>query len=189
MAARNRLPPWHERLRLLNGRDMLIRPIRPEDVAPLRASLCLLKPDAIRLRCLQVSKDRGVDLAEWMTRPDLRHEFALVAAEPYPPGEAVVSAVARAAVVGRDRDQRDGSNARDADFDIMVSEHIAGLGLGRHLMQRLVRWGRAKRLRRLQGDLAEPNASMLQLARTLGFRHTQPPNQGLVRMTLDLQPD
>ena len=188
MAARNRLPPWHERLRLLDGRDMLIRPIRPEDAVPLRASLCLLKPDAIRLRCLQACKDRGVDLAEWMTRPDLRHEFALVAAEPYPPGEAVVSAVARAAVVTGDRDRRDGSNARDADFDIMVSDHIAGQGMGRHLMQRLVRWGRAKRLRRLQGDLAEPNAPMLLLARSLGFRRAQQSTQGLVRVVLELQP-
>ena len=35
MAARNRMPPWHENVRLSNGRDVLIRPIRPEDAVPL----------------------------------------------------------------------------------------------------------------------------------------------------------
>ena len=36
MAARNRLPPWHEQIRLSNGREVLIRPIRPADADPLR---------------------------------------------------------------------------------------------------------------------------------------------------------
>ena len=35
MAARNRLPPWHQELRLTNGREVLIRPIRPDDALPL----------------------------------------------------------------------------------------------------------------------------------------------------------
>ena len=37
MAARNRMPPWHENVRLSNGREVLIRPIRPEDALTLRA--------------------------------------------------------------------------------------------------------------------------------------------------------
>ena len=41
MAARNRMPPWHENVRLSNGRDVLIRPIRPEDAVPLRAGFAL----------------------------------------------------------------------------------------------------------------------------------------------------
>ena len=41
MAARNRLLPWHEQIRLSNGRDVLIRPIRPADADPLRHLLGL----------------------------------------------------------------------------------------------------------------------------------------------------
>ena len=37
MAARNRMPPWHENVRLSNRREILIRPIRPEDALTLRA--------------------------------------------------------------------------------------------------------------------------------------------------------
>src|SRR5690606_17109428 len=44
MVARNRLPPWHEEIRLRNGREVLIRPIRPEDAPALRAGFELLEP-------------------------------------------------------------------------------------------------------------------------------------------------
>ena len=38
MTAPKRLPPWHEHFRLPNGRELLIRPIRPEDaIAPDKA--------------------------------------------------------------------------------------------------------------------------------------------------------
>ena len=50
MAERNRMPPWHERLRLRNGREVQIRPIRPEDAEPLRAGFGLLRPEEIRQR-------------------------------------------------------------------------------------------------------------------------------------------
>ena len=98
MAARNRMPPWHENVRLSNGRDVLIRPIRPEDAVPLRAGFALLQPDEVRMRFLHPMKELGAEQAERLTRPNTRREFALVAAEPLPPGEALVGAVARIVV-------------------------------------------------------------------------------------------
>ena len=43
MAARNRLPPWHEMIRVADGRELLIRPIRPDDAVPLDAGFALLE--------------------------------------------------------------------------------------------------------------------------------------------------
>ena len=43
MAARNRLPPWHEMIRTADGREVQLRPIRPEDAAPLGAGFALLQ--------------------------------------------------------------------------------------------------------------------------------------------------
>ena len=177
MAARNRLPPWHEHLRLANGREVLIRPIRPADAAPLRQGFPLLEPDEIRQRFLHTMKELSPEMAERLVRPDTRREFALVAAEPLPPGEALVGAVARAALV-------DGT--RDAEFAILVSHYIAGMGLGRHLMRRLVRWARGRRLERLYGDVLEQNQPMLALAQSLGFRRESAGDQGLVRVVLEL---
>ena len=181
MAARNRLPPWHEQLRLANGREVLIRPIRPDDAAPLRAGFALLQPDEIRQRFLYAMKELTPEMADRLTRPDTRCEFALVAAEPLPPGEALVGAVARAST----NDSVPGQG-REAEFAILVSRYINGMGLGRHLMRRLVRWAKGRKLERLYGDVLEHNNPMLSLAESLGFRREASDAPGLVRVVLDL---
>src|SRR6476660_300793 len=161
MAARNRLPPWHEQLRLSNGREVLLRPLRPADAAPLRAGFGLLEPEEIRQRFLHAVNELAPEMADKFARPDAEREFALVAAEPLPPGEALVGAVARASI---------SESGREAEFAILVSHYISGLGLGRHLMRRLVRWAKGRRLERLWGDVLEHNQPMLALATSLGFR-------------------
>lgn len=179
MTARNRLPPWHERLRLSNGREVLIRPIRPADAVPLRAGFLLLQPDEIRQRFLHAVNELTPEMADRLTRPDPRTEFAIVAAEPLPPGEALVGAVARISIL---------RGTREAEFAILVSHYIAGMGLGRHLMRRLVRWAKGKKLHRLYGDVLEHNHPMLALAQSLDFRREASDTPGLVRVVLDLQP-
>lgn len=178
MAARNRLPPWHEHIRLSNGREVLVRPIRPADADPLRQGFPLLEPDEIRQRFLHAVSELSPDMAEKLVRPDAKREFALVAAEPLPPGEALVGAVARAAIT---------DNGREAEFAILVSHYIAGMGLGRHLMRRLVRWAKGRKLEKLWGDVLEHNQPMLALAQSLGFRREATDQAGLVRVVLDLQ--
>lgn len=177
MAARNRMPPWHQHLRLRNGREILIRPIRPEDAAPVRAGFSLLQPEEIRQRFLHPMKELSAEQAARLARPNPRREFALVAAEPLPPGDALVGAVARLAV------DEDG---RNAEFAILVSHYIAGMGLGRHLMRRLVRWAKGRKLERIYGDVLDSNQPMQALAASLGFRREPGAAPGLVRMALDL---
>lgn len=179
MVARNRLPPWHEHLQLVSGHESLIRPIRPDDALPLRAGFALLQPEAIRQRLLHPLKELTPEMAERFTRPDPRREFALVATESLPPGEALIGALAR--VVIRD-------DGREAQFAILVSRFVAGQGLGRHLLQRLVRWVRGKPLERLHGNVPEDNQPMLMLAKSIGFRQRPGNTPGLVRVSLDLKP-
>lgn len=178
MAARDRLPPWHERVHLPNGREVLIRPIRPQDAEPLRAGFDLLQPEEVRQRFLYALKELTPEMAQRFTQIDARREFALVAAEPLPPGEALVGAVARAAI---------DDSGRNAEFAILVSRFIAHMGLGRRLMTRLVKWARGKQLDTLYGDVLEHNHAMLALAQSLGFeRQPLQDTPGLVRVTLDL---
>ena len=107
----------------------------------------------------------------------MKVEFALVAAEPLPPGEALVGAVARIVV---DDDGRAG------EFAILVSHYINGMGLGRHLMRRLVRWAKGRKLERIYGDVLESNLPMQALAASLDFHREPGHSPGLVRMVLDL---
>ncbi|MDB6163489.1 MAG: family N-acetyltransferase [Xanthomonadaceae bacterium] len=179
MAARNRLPPWHEMQHLSNGRDVLIRPIRPDDAQPLRAAFPLLEPDEVRHRMQSSMPELSAEMADKLAHPDPRSEFAIVVAEPLPPGEAMVGAVARATIV---------PGGRDVEFAILVSRFIAGMGLGRHLMRRLVRWARGKQVDRIYGEVLEHNLPMLSLAQSLGFHREASNDPGMVRVVLDLQP-
>ena len=180
MTARERLPPWHERQTLANGRQVLIRPIRPEDAEPLRAGFSLLEPEEIRQRFLHMVRELTPEAAEKLTHTNPRNEFARVVAEPMPPGQALIGAVARVAA---------DANGRDAEFAILVSRYIKNMGLGRYLMTRLVKWARGKRLSRLYGDVLENNAPMLSLAQSLGFqREFRQESPGLVRIVLELKP-
>lgn len=175
--SRERLPPWHEYKQLLNGREVLIRPIRPEDAEPLRVGFGLLRPDEIRQRFLYAIKELTPETAAKLCRPDPEREFALVVSEPMPPGEALIGAVARVSIA---------PGAHEGEFAILVSHFISGMGLGRHLMLRLVRWARRKQLTRLYGEVLEHNTAMLGLMQSLGFHRQSSDSPGLVRVTLDL---
>lgn len=179
MAIRNRMPPWHESIRLANGREVLVRPIRPEDAVPLRAGFALLQPDEVRQRFLFPMKELSAEQSQQLTRPNSRREFALVVAEPLPPGEALIGAVARIAV---DDDGHSG------EFAILVSRYVNGMGLGRHLMRRLVRWAKGRKLDRVYGEVLESNLPMQALAASLDFRREAGDSPGLVRMVLDVPP-
>lgn len=174
---RNQMPPWHEHVVLGNGRELLLRPIRPADAGPLRAAFSLLTPEEICQRFLQPMTEMPEEVANRLANPDPRSEFALVAAEPLAPGEALIGAVARLTIV---------PGTRQAEFRILVSRYVAGLGLGRRMLGRLVRWARAKRLHHLHGDVHADNAPMLALAHSLGFTTTASETPGLVRVSLQL---
>lgn len=176
---RNQMPPWHERVVLSNGREILLRPIRPADAAPLRAAFDLLTPDEVRQRFLHAMPEMPEELAQRLANPDPRTEFALIAAEPLPPGDALIGAVARLTIL---------PGTRQAEFRILVSRYVAGMGLGRRLLGRLVRWARAKRLEQIHGDVDDSNQPMLAVAQSLGFTCQDSDAPGLVRVSLDLTP-
>lgn len=180
MATRNRMPPWHEHFKAPNGRELLIRPIRPEDAAPLQGAFDLFGPEEVRDRFLKSVDALSDETAERLTHPSPKTEICLVAAEPEPPGEAVVGALARATIL---------PGTREAEYAILVSRFLVNQGLGRQLMRKLVKWARGKYLDRLYGHVAEDNVPMLQLAESLGFKRVEttgntPP--GLVRVVLEL---
>lgn len=176
MAARDRLPPWHERHRLPNGREVLIRPIRPEDAEPLRAGFALLEPDAARAG-LARSDELSTSDAERLARPNPRTEFTLVATDLDSPGEALIGAIAH---VHTD------AAGNEGDFSILVSRFVAGMGMRRYLLTRVAKWARSRGLATLRGELPQ-DADVIGLAESLGF-HTADAGRdpSLVRVALDL---
>lgn len=177
MAARDRLPPWHERHRLPNGRQVHVRPVRPEDADPLRAGYALLEPERLRLRLAGGVAELGPGEAQRLTRLNPRTDFMLVACDPEPPGEAVIAALAHV--------HTDAAGHR-GEFTVLVSRFIAGMGVGRYLLTRLAKWARSRRLDLLQGELPADHTAMLDLAHSLGFRTVEDAaDPGFVRVSLE----
>jgi hypothetical protein len=176
MTARDRLPPWHERHRLANGRELLIRPIRPEDAEPVRAGFALLEPAGARDR-LGGGGELSPAASGRLSRPNPRTEFTLVATEPEDPGAAVIAAMAHV--------QTDPA-ASEGVFTILVSRFVGGLGMRRYLLTRIAKWARSRGVGVLRGELPR-SPDVLQLAASLGFRELddQPdPSQAQVALEL-----
>lgn len=140
--------PWSHRVQLDDGRVLWLRPIAPADAEPIRQVFPLLSSEEIRLRFLHPIKEMTSQMAQRLTHIDPLSQFALVLAEPLPPGEALVGAVARLAI---------DADTRHAEFAILVSRFLAGRGLGRLLMKRLVVWARQHALDSIYGDVLDEN--------------------------------
>ena len=177
MAIRNQLPPWHEKMQLANGREVLIRPIRPEDATILRATFPLFEPQSVAKTFQTDEGGLGVDDAVNLAQPDPKNEFVLVATEPYEPGEAMIFALIR----GKTEEGSD-----QAEFHVLVGRNVLNLGLGRHLLSRLSRWIKGRGIARMVGDLPQENSPILDHADSLGFqRQSESEDSGLVRVVLD----
>ncbi len=171
---------WNRRLHLDDGRTLCMRPIEAADAEPIRQTFTLLSPEEVRLRFLHPIKELKGELLKRLTQIDPHTQFALVVAEPLPPGQALIGAVARAAI-----DQ----GSRRAEFAILVSRFLAGQGLGALLMRHLILWAKRKRLDEIYGDVLDENDAMLGLASSLGFRRELIPDEpGMVRVRLDVRP-
>jgi RimJ/RimL family protein N-acetyltransferase len=173
-------PERTEVMRLPDGRELWLRPVHPADAAPIAGAFELLGDDEIRRRYLHPVKALSLDYLMQLVNIVPGESFAVVAAEPLPPGEALVGALAR---LTRD------PGKDSAEFAILVSHFVSGQGLGKALMRRLVEWAQAHGIRRIWGEVMDDNTPMIELAQSLGFtRGTSQESPNLLHVTLDLEP-
>jgi len=158
------------------GRQLTLRPIRPEDEAQHLAFLEKLEPVDIRMRVFY--SRRSIERSELarLTQIDYEREMAFVATAPLPGGGQETLAVVRATV--------DPDNV-DAEFGIVVRSDLKGGGLGATMMNKLIRYLRSRGTHRLVGTVLAENRRMLELAQELGFG-ADPPQDGTVAIHLPL---
>jgi acetyltransferase len=75
-----------------------------------------------------------------------------------------------------------------AEFAVVVRSDLKGHGLGALLMDKLLRYCRARGTRQMVGETLPDNQRMLELARRLGFTLAADSRQGTVRLQLALAP-
>jgi acetyltransferase len=120
---------WIETVRLREGTQVLLRPIRPDDAHRLQEGFQRLSPRSIYLRFLEPYKELPGKLAQQLANLDYNTQMALVA-ETYEESRSRVIGVARYAILDR-------PGPRLAESAIVVVDEFQQRGLGRLLMNRL----------------------------------------------------
>jgi RimJ/RimL family protein N-acetyltransferase len=161
---------WHETLR--GGERVLIRRLRPEDVALYPDFLADVSAEDLRLRFFAHIAELSAEEIDKLGHLDYRHEMAFIALDT----DTVLGLV-------RLKDELD---EQTAEFAILVRSRFKGHGLGWLLMQRVIEYAREKGLRRVYGDVLVENKTMLQMCAELGF-HAQDMGSDIRRVVLDLE--
>ncbi len=158
------------------GVPLTIRPIRPADAAAHDAFFHRLSAGDVRLRFFAALRELSPAQLAHFTRPDYEREMAFIAVR-----EDIGETVGVARLV------REGASDL-AEFALVVQADMKVHGLGTHLMQRLLDWGRAHGVREVRGEILAENTQMQALARRLGFslRHL-PGDFGIVEARLVLE--
>lgn len=168
-----------ERVVLPSGRSALIRPIRPEDEPTHRRLFSTFTSADIRFRFFHlVRKLPHSELARY-TQIDYDREMAFIAIE---------QSERRPEELGVVRAVSDPDNI-EAEFAIIVSPRVKGEGLGRLLLEKIVRYARGRGTRVIVGHVLIDNLPMLSLARSLGFEETRDLRNGEVEIRLELAGD
>lgn len=141
-------------VRLDDGREFMLRRLQPGDLDALRRAFQRLTPEEVELRFLHQSRELPAFIENEVRELDPARDAAFVLEH-----EGEIRAVADLHVESADP-------AR-AEFGLIVGQAVAGHGLGRLLMQRLLVEARRRGLT-LHGIVRRDNARMLDLCRSLG---------------------
>lgn len=158
-----------------NGR-VLIRPIRPQDADLYPAFADRISVDDRRRRFLYAGpKELTPALLAQFTQLDNKREMALVAVDETanelygvarfvidPPGDA-------------------------AEFAVVIRSDLQQQGLGRALMQELIKYARSTKISRLRGSVSADNTAMIHMCRKLGFENKDGGDGSLRQVVLFLR--
>jgi acetyltransferase len=162
--------------RLRDGREVLVRPIGPEDEPLIIALHAGHSEHTIRMRFFSLVKTLSHDSLIRLCHLDYEREMALVAVLEDGQGPHILG-------VSRYYLQPE---TGDAEFALVVGDAYQRQGLGRHLLGRLIAVAKERGIRRLVGQVLAENGPMLALARKLGFVPSPTPDHAVTDVVLDL---
>ncbi len=159
--------------RLRDGREVLIRHIRPSDEEELRAFVRRLSPESRRLRFFGPIHDLPQQMAYRLSHVDGHERAAVVATLP---GDDAIRGVAR-------YDRIDDSTVEGA---FTVEDSMQGQGLGTELLWRLAEWAQGHGYRRLRAFVLPENRAMLDMFQHCGIPCSIRREPGQVKVDLEL---
>lgn len=168
--------PWH----LKDGREVTIRPIRPEDEPLIVRFHQALSGRSVYYRYLHMIGLSERIAHERLTRVcyiDYAREMALVAERPDADGTPVILGVGRLMKL---------RNTNEAEFAILIADAYQGQGLGPELLRRLVQIGRDEKLSRIVASIDLENREMRVVSERAGFTVSYDAEEQLMMAHLDL---
>ena len=163
-----------------DGRNVTIRPIRPEDEPLIVQFHQTLSEQSVYLRYFHLMKLSQRTAHERLTRIcfiDYDREMALVVDSENPQtGHREILAVGRLSKL---------HGTHDAEFAMLVADPAQRLGLGTELLTRLIAIARHEHLQRITAEVLMENGAMRHVCQKVGFQ-LQPIGDGLMKAELDL---
>jgi acetyltransferase len=166
-----------ELFQLAGGREVLLRPIRPEDEPAHYEFLSKVTPEDIRLRFFHLIRTMPHAEMARLTQIDYDREMAFIA--------TAANGDGRPETLGVVRTVTDPNNEK-AEYAILVRSDLKGQGLGLKLMEKMVRYCRSRGTRRMMGLVLPDNRKMLNMVHGLGFTSRRIPDEDIMEVTLEL---
>lgn len=163
--ARFAIMPYPEELRewvkLGNGWDVEVRPIRAEDAPLITRFHTKLSEESIRFRYFHNKADLSQRDLSMLSHINYDRQMAFIAEHPLEDGTKEMLGVVR---VWNDPD-----NIR-TEFSIIIRDDLQGLGIGKLLMERMIRYSKGVGTLEMVGQIMADNHPMRALMKQLGFR-------------------
>jgi RimJ/RimL family protein N-acetyltransferase len=158
-------------MRLRDGSEAAIRPIRPDDKERLRAAFRALEPASVYTRVFHAKKDLSAEELRRLTELDPAKEAALVVTI----GERIIA-------VGRYIVTSDAC----AEVAFTVEEDYQRNGLAGRLLRELAGIARARGLAKFEAFVLPENHAMLAVFERSGLALERKYEDGAIRLTLEL---
>jgi len=161
---------------LNDGKKVIVRPIRPEDEPNHHVFVSKLTPEDIRFRFFGLVGELPHSEMARLTQIDYDREMAFIA---IPLDEEVSE------TWGVVRTNCDPDNEK-AEFAVVVRSDLKASGLGRKLMQKMIRYCKARGTGEIVGQVLHDNIRMLKFVEGLGFKRTRLIEGEIVEVALEL---
>jgi len=148
---------WRREVSLKEGRQVLLRPIRPEDGESIRTLVRNMSAESRYFRFMHAINELSPQMVAQFTKLDYDRQMAFVAED------------ATNAIVGVSR-YATSNDGPIGEFAISVADNWQGFGLASALMRMLIEHATEQGLQMLRGDVLRSNHPMQGLMQALNFQ-------------------